>query len=98
MIIYGLGGLGFNALQVALSIGARIIVVEKRQEILDYATKFGVKKEDTISDANAVAEYVKSKKILVDTAIDFVGVPDTFNSATEAGKLCRGSYLGHDHC
>jgi len=87
VLLYGLGGLGFNALQVIQSIGARVIVVDQRQEVLDEAVKFGVKSEDIVPVGTAsVTEWVRERKLTVDTAIDFVGVPETFKTAIESGE------------
>lgn len=87
VLLYGLGGLGFNALQIILSIGARVIVVDQRQAVLDEAVKFGVKSEDVVPVGTSVTGWLQEKKLQVDTAIDFVGVPATFNSALESGKF-----------
>ncbi|KIW20725.1 hypothetical protein PV08_01302 [Exophiala spinifera] len=85
VLLFGLGGLGFNALQIMLSIGARVIVVDQRQEVLDNAIKFGVNPEDVVPVGTAdVAEWINGKELLVDTAIDFVGVSETFNAALES--------------
>ncbi len=90
VLLLGLGGLGFNALQIILSIGARVIVVDQRQEVLDEAVKFGVKEQDVIPIGTAsIAEWVNSNKIIVDTAIDFVGVSQTFAAAIESGEFPR---------
>ncbi|KIX94010.1 uncharacterized protein Z520_10347 [Fonsecaea multimorphosa CBS 102226] len=85
VLLYGLGGLGFNALQMILNIGARVLVVDKRQEILDEAVKFGVKKEDVVPvNTPSVSDWVAKRSLVVDTAIDFVGVPETFRTAIES--------------
>lgn len=86
VMIIGIGGLGFNALQVVQSIGARVIVVDKRQEVLDEAVKFGVPKEDIVPSGESVVDFVKRRKVLIDTIIDFVGVPETFSASQEAGE------------
>ncbi|EXJ59319.1 uncharacterized protein A1O5_12200 [Cladophialophora psammophila CBS 110553] len=88
VLLYGLGGLGFNALQIILDIGARVIVVDKRQEVLDEAVKFGVKSEDVVPVGTAsVSEWVAQRGLVVDTAIDFVGVPETFRTAIESVRM-----------
>jgi propanol-preferring alcohol dehydrogenase len=88
VLLLGLGGLGFNALQLILSIGARVIVVDQRQEVLDEAVKFGVKEEDVIPiGTSSIAEWVNSNRVIVDTAIDFVGVSQTFTAAIESGEF-----------
>lgn len=87
VLIVGAGGLGFNALQVALSIGARVIVSDKRQEVLHEAAKFGVPNEDIIPKEESVLDFVKKRKLVIDTIIDFVGLPETFETSQEAGML-----------
>jgi propanol-preferring alcohol dehydrogenase len=85
VIIVGVGGLGFNALQIARSVGARVIVADKRQDVLDEAAKFGVLKEDIIPAGVSMPEFVKNNNLVVDTIIDFVGVPEIFAASQEAG-------------
>lgn len=78
VLISGLGGLGFNAMQIALAKGARVICTDLRQEVLDEAVKFGIRKEDVVPVGQSAADFVTSNKLVIDTVIDFVGVPDTF--------------------
>ena len=83
VLIFGLGGLGFNALQIVMAIGSRVLVVEKRQEVLDEAVKFGLPKEDVIPPGEDVVEFVAKNKIVVDVVIDFVGVKETFSASQQ---------------
>lgn len=87
--IYGLGGLGLNALQIAQHIGVkRILVVDKRQETLDEAIKLGVAPEDAFctgdSGAPSIEAVVSEKGIQIDTCLDFVGHESTVLSAQYA--------------
>lgn len=87
--IYGLGGLGFNALQTAKHLGVkRILVVDKRQEAVDAAIRLGVAKEDAFCTGDeagkTIEQYAAENGILVDTTIDFVGHEATFQSAQHA--------------
>lgn len=61
--------------------GSRVLVVEKRQEVLDEAVKFGLPKDDVVPLGEDVAEFVAKNKIVVDVVIDFVGVKETFNAS-----------------
>jgi len=96
IVIYGLGGVGLNALQTAMHVGVkRILVVDKRQETIDAAIKLGITAEDAFctSDANRkpIHEVVAESGILVDTSIDLVGHDQTILSAQmtlrPAGKM-----------
>ena len=94
IVIFGLGGVGFNALQIAIHFKAkRIIVVDTRQEVLDEAVKLGVAKEDALNATagQKLEEYAAKDKIIIDTTIDFVGNEQTFLSAQlalrPAGRL-----------
>lgn len=87
VLLYGLGGLGFNALQILRSTGARVIPVDKRQTVLDEAVKFGVDKDDLVPpDTENVTAWISSKGLLIDKAIDFVGAPESFSTAVNTGK------------
>lgn len=84
--IFGLGGLGLNALQTALHLGVKqIFVVDKRQEPIDEAIKLGVPPENAFCtaspDAKKLHEVVASKHIAIDTCIDLVGHEETVLSA-----------------
>lgn len=86
VLLYGLGGLGFNALQILVSLGARVIAVDRRQVVLDEAVKFGVSPEDVVPpDVESPAAWIAERKVVVDKAIDFVGVPASFDNAVQAG-------------
>ncbi|KAK5202993.1 hypothetical protein LTR96_011118 [Exophiala xenobiotica] len=64
VVLFGLGGLGFNALQIVLHVGARVIVSDVRQERLDEAVKIGVPKEDAIPAGKSVQEFLKRRDCL----------------------------------
>lgn len=86
VVIIGLGGLGFNAVQIVQAVGARVIISDKREEVVGEAIRFGVPEEDAVPVGEDLVEFVKRKQLVVDTVIDFVGVPETFNAAQEAGR------------
>ena len=48
VFLFGLGGLGFNALQIIRSIGARVIVSDIRDERLDAAEELGIPRKDIV--------------------------------------------------
>lgn len=103
IIIFGLGGLGLNGLQTALHLGVkRILVVDKRQEMIDEAIKLGIPKEDAFCTADPtgrkIHEVVAEKQLVIDTCIDFVGHAETVMSAQlalrPAGTLVLVGLLG----
>ena len=94
VVIFGLGGLGFNALQIVLAIGARVIVMDKRDEVLTEAVNFGVPKQDVIPVDQDPAEFVRKHNIVVDVVIDFVGVNDTFTASQQLGESSSRGFIG----
>ncbi|PPJ49622.1 hypothetical protein CBER1_02199 [Cercospora berteroae] len=98
VLLFGLGGLGFNGLQVLKTTGARIIVSEVRQERLDAAMTLGVPESDIIPIGTSVRDFVKQNGLeeKIDTTIDFMGLKQTFEDAQQvvrrAGKMvCVGT-------
>lgn len=88
VFLFGLGGLGFNALQAVLSIGARVIVSDIRQERLDAAVAVGVPKSDIVPVGKPIPEFVEEQGLTgkIDTTLDFVGKHQTFNDAQQIGN------------
>lgn len=87
VLIIGLGGLGFNALQIALSQGARVVVTDKRQEVLDAAVRIGVPKQDIVpAGTPSPSDWIRDQAIEIDVAIDFCGMKQTFETAVKSGE------------
>jgi len=88
VVLFGLGGLGFNALQVLLWIGARVIVSDTRETTLEEARKLGVPGEDIVPVGKSVTEFVRENGLedMIDTVADFVGMKQTFSDAQNIGK------------
>lgn len=86
--LFGLGGLGFNALQVVRAIGARVIVSDLRPEKLDAAFELGVPREDIVPAGQSVQDFVKNKGLegKIDTVLEFVGKHQTFQDAQRIGE------------
>lgn len=89
VFLFGLGGLGFNALQIARHIGARVIVSDVRQEKLDAALSFGIPTEDIVPVGTSVQDFVQENGLQgkIDTVLDIVGKHQTFEDAQQIGKL-----------
>ncbi len=89
VFLFGLGGLGFNALQVIRAIGARVLVSDVKQENLNDAAKIGVSKADIVPVGKSIRDWVDengwSDKISI--VADFVGTEQTFSDAQHIGML-----------
>ncbi|KAH7406398.1 chaperonin 10-like protein [Phaeosphaeria sp. MPI-PUGE-AT-0046c] len=103
VFLFGLGGLGFNALQIIQAIGAKVLVSDVKQENLDEAVRIGVRIDDIVPIGKGIREWVQENgwagKISV--VADFVGMAQTFDDAQyivrQAGRmLCVGT-LNHEN-
>lgn len=74
--IIGLGGLGFNAAQVALALGAEVYAAEPRTEVHAIATEFGV--TEVVTDVSELADQQ------LDVIADFAGFGTTTAGAVLA--------------
>ena len=79
-----------------MAIGSRVLVVEKRQEVLEEAIKFGVPREDVIPPGSDVVKFLRINNIVVDVVLDFTGVDTIFAASQhlrEHGPLFHQSKL-----
>lgn len=88
LFLFGLGGLGFNALQIIRNIGARVIVAEVKQDLLDAAAELGIPQEDLVPIGMSPLNFIRERGLegKVDTVLDFVGHQQTFQDAQHIGK------------
>jgi propanol-preferring alcohol dehydrogenase len=88
VFLFGLGGLGFNALQIVRYIGARVIVSDIRQELLDEAKALGIPEKDIVPVGKPPQDFIKENGLegKIDTVLDFVGTHQTFEDAQHIGK------------
>lgn len=88
VFLFGLGGLGFNALQIVRYIGARVIVSDIRQELLDEAKALGIHEKDIVPVGKPPQDFIKENGLegKIDTVLDFVGTHQTFEDAQHIGK------------
>ncbi|RMZ42946.1 alcohol dehydrogenase [Aspergillus flavus] len=97
VFLFGLGGLGFNALQIVYKhIGVRVIVSDIRPEKLAAAKSLGIPDSDIVPPGTSVPVYVAERGVKIDTVLDFVGKHQTFADAQKivrpGGKvLCIGT-------
>lgn len=88
VFVFGLGGLGFNALQVLLHIGCKLFVSEQRQGPIEEAIKLGLPEEDVVPAGKDLKEWVSEKGLTgkIDKVVDFVGVQQTWDDAAVIGE------------
>ncbi|KAF7541780.1 hypothetical protein G7054_g273 [Neopestalotiopsis clavispora] len=91
--LFGLGGLGFNALQIVHNIGARVIVCDIKQDCLDAAAQLGIPTSDIVPLGKSPQEFVLENDLKIDTVLDFVGTHQTFEDAQQIGTRKRLSYI-----
>lgn len=88
VFLFGLGGLGFNALQILLEVGCRLFVSDVRQGPLEEAIKLGLPAENAVPVGTSVQEFCKEKDIFgkIDITVDFAGSQQTFSDAEQIGR------------
>jgi 6-hydroxycyclohex-1-ene-1-carbonyl-CoA dehydrogenase len=97
VVVFGCGGVGINAVQLASAAGGYVIAVDINPRKLEWATAFGAAK--TI-DASKVERVSKEIKKLTgggaDIAMEVIGNPRTIEEAFESvrvgGRLCVVGY------
>lgn len=87
VFLFGLGGLGFNALQTIHHIGARVIVSDVKEDLLEEAVKLGIPRKDIVPVGKSPTEFIAENGLdgKIDTVLDFVGMHQTFRDAQVIG-------------
>lgn len=91
VFLFGLGGLGFNALQILLSIGCRVILSDIREDLLREAKELGVPGADVVPLGQPVQTFAAEKGLSgrIDTVFDFVGTNQTFEDSQQISRSRR---------
>ncbi len=97
VVIFGCGGVGINAVQLASAAGGYVIAVDIKDRKLEWAMEFGAAK---IFNASKVERIDKEIKKLTgggaDIAIEVIGNPKTIEQAFDCvrvgGRLCVVGY------
>jgi 6-hydroxycyclohex-1-ene-1-carbonyl-CoA dehydrogenase len=97
VVIYGCGGVGINAVQMASAAGGYVIAVDINPRKLEWATEFGAAKTINAEQVERVDKEVK--KLTgggADIAMEVIGNPRTIEQAFECvrvgGRLCVVGY------
>jgi propanol-preferring alcohol dehydrogenase len=97
VVIFGCGGVGINAVQLAAAAGGFVIAVDINDRKLAWATEFGAAKVINASKVERVSKEVK--KLTgggADIAMEVIGNPKTIEEAFECvrvgGRLCVVGY------
>ena len=97
VVIFGCGGVGINAVQLAAAAGGYVIAVDINDRKLAWASEFGAAKVINASNVERVSKEVK--KLTgggADIAMEVIGNPKTIEEAFECvrvgGRLCVVGY------
>ncbi|KIP10089.1 hypothetical protein PHLGIDRAFT_28634 [Phlebiopsis gigantea 11061_1 CR5-6] len=86
VICYGIGGLGLNGVAIAKQcFGAKcVIACDRREEVLQDAKAFGA---DYTATPGELVKLVRTIRLVVDFAFDFVGSQATFDACYSAVRM-----------
>ncbi len=97
VVIFGCGGVGINAVQLAAAAGGYVIAVDINDRKLEWASQFGAARTINASKVERVSKEVK--KLTgggADIAMEVIGNPRTIEEAFECvrigGRLCVVGY------
>jgi 6-hydroxycyclohex-1-ene-1-carbonyl-CoA dehydrogenase len=97
VVIFGCGGVGINAVQLAAQAGAYVIAVDMSSKKLEWAKEFGAAATIDASSVDRVSKEVKKMTGGgADIAMEVIGNPRTIEEAFESvrigGRLCVVGY------
>ena len=97
VVVFGCGGVGINAVQLAAAAGGYVIAVDVNERKLAWATEFGAARTINATKVERVSKEVK--KLTgggADIAMEVIGNPRTIEEAFECvrvgGRLCVVGY------
>ncbi len=97
VVVFGCGGVGINAVQLATAAGAYVIAVDINDKKLEWATQFGAAETINASKVERVSKAVKKMTGGgADIAMEVIGNPRTIEEAFDCvrvgGRLCVVGY------
>ncbi len=97
VVVFGCGGVGINAVQLAAAVGAYVIAVDINERKLEWAREFGAAKTVDASKCDRVSKEIKKMTGGgADIALEVIGNPRTIEEAFESvrigGRMCVVGY------
>ncbi|MCK5592627.1 zinc-binding dehydrogenase [Candidatus Bathyarchaeota archaeon] len=100
VVIYGVGGVGLNAVQIASALGAFVIAVDKVEEKLQHARKLGASETINVDVENPVKAVRRITGGGADVAVEAIGIPEVmrmaYNSVRWGGRVVIVGYSHKD--
>ena len=98
--IYGVGGVGLNAVQIAAALGAFVIAVDKVEEKLQHARKLGASETINVDVENPVKAVRRITGGGADVVVEAIGIPEVmrmaYNSVRWGGRVVIVGYSHKD--
>ncbi len=82
--IYGVGGVGLNAVQIAAALGASVIAIDKVEEKLRLARELGASETINVDAEDPVKAVRKITGGGADIAVEAIGIPEVMRMAYES--------------
>ncbi|TEU05237.1 zinc-binding dehydrogenase [Candidatus Bathyarchaeota archaeon] len=100
VVIYGVGGVGLNAVQIATALGAFVIAIDKVEEKLQHARKLGASETINVDVENPVKAVRRITGGGADVAVEAIGIPEVmrmaYNSVRWGGRVVIVGYSHKD--
>jgi len=98
VVIYGVGGVGLNAVQIAAALGAYVIAVDKIDEKLEHAKELGASETINSDKENPVKAVRRITGGGADVAVEAIGIPQVMRMAYDSVKWGgRTVIVGYSH-
>jgi len=102
VVIYGVGGVGLNAVQIAAALGAFVIAVDKVEEKLQFARELGASETINVDVENPVKVVRRITGGGADVAVEAIGIPEVMRMAYDSvrwgGRAVIVGYSDKDLC
>jgi len=84
VVIYGVGGVGLNAVQIAAALGASVIAVDKVEEKLQLARELGASETINVDVEDPIKAVRRITGGGADVAVEAIGIPEVMRMAFES--------------